>query len=119
MACAQSMIDYGKARPFGYVTARGEPPEIEAPPFKDMPVTGFIADSDPAVLARLITLPRMRALEIRRQRVPPVGYRVRMFHEGAAPPDFGLLIHPDEMYDMAQAQDKGTRSRAQSKASRK
>jgi len=58
----------------------------------------------------------VRAIEIRKQRAPPLGFRVRIFHDGSVPPDPSLYIDPALLYDMAQATARG---RSGSKASKK
>jgi len=118
MASYQSLLEYAKGRPFVYVTTNGEPPEIDSPPFTAMFSTGFVADCDPAVLCDLCKVPGVRAIEIRRQRVAPLGYRVRIFHDGTVPPDPSLYIDPSVLYEMAQT-NAGGRSRAGSKAGKK
>jgi len=107
IACQTSLLELAKARPFVYVTRNGEPPEIDAPPFLDMPCVGFIADCRPEVLCDMCKLPGVRAIEIRKQRPgPPPGYRVRIFHDSPTPPDLAQHIDPAALYDIAQAKQK-------------
>merc|ERR1712159_384175 len=100
MAANESLCNLFKSRPFVYVTRNGEPPEIDAQPFKSMECFGFVVDCEPEILCNLCKLPGVRALEIRRQRIQPVGYRVRLFHEDHKP-DISLYLDPDTLYDMA------------------
>merc|ERR1711871_1608610 len=116
MACLQTLTEFAKARPFVYVTVYGEPPEVDSPPFTEMFSTGFVADCNPAVLCDLCKVPGVRAIEIRKQRAPPLGFRVRLFHDGSVPPDPSLYIDPALLYDMAQATSRG---RSGSKVSKK
>lgn len=67
-------------RPFFYVTVMGEPPEMESEPFTSMTFTAFPAYCDSSSVAQLATLEGLRALEIRRTKTMPHGYRVRIFH---------------------------------------
>lgn len=69
-----------KERPFFYVTTQGEPPEMETEPFTSMTFTAFPAYCEGASIASLTTLDGVRALEIRRTKTMPHGYRVRIFH---------------------------------------
>jgi len=118
VACLQSLLDFDKARPFVYVTTNGEPPETDSPPFAGMLCVGFVADCEPDGLCDLCKLPGVRALEIRKQRSTPKGYRVRIFHDGSSPLDPAEYIDPSLLYDMAQVPQSG-RARANSKMTKK
>jgi len=118
-ACYQSLVDFGRQRPFVYVTTNGEPPEVDSPPFTAMLCVGFVADCEPDILCELCKLPGVRALEIRKQRSPPMGYRVRIFHDGMTTLDPTVYIDPALLYDMAQVPPVNGRERAGSKAGKK
>jgi len=70
-----------KERPFFYVTSKGEQPEMDGEPFTSMSFTAFPAYCDAAAVCSIISLEGLRAIEIRRTKTMPHGYRVRLFHE--------------------------------------
>lgn len=70
-----------KERPFFYVTSRGEPPEMENEPFTSMTFTAFPVYCDHSTIATLVSIEGVRAVEVRKTKAMPHGYRVRIFHD--------------------------------------
>jgi len=70
-----------KDRPFFYVTMRGEPPELNLEPFTSMAVTAFPAYCDISGVASLTDLDGARAVEIRKAKQQPQGFRIRVLHD--------------------------------------
>jgi len=80
-----------KDRPFFYMTLNGEPPEMNSEPFTSMAVTAFPAYCDIPGVASLATLEGARAVEIRKAKQLPQGYRVRVLHDADAEVDLEML----------------------------
>jgi len=93
-----------KERPFFYVTANGEEPEMDEDPFTSMSYTAFPAYCDATAVCSIASLEGLSAIEIRRTKTMPHGYRVRLFHEEGAEvkldEPIGHLLDLQSLYNM-------------------